>query len=211
MGDTTRTALDTFARTGEPYSGSPCPNSAGNGSIMRLAPIPLRYRAAPAQALEFARKSPRTTHGAPAPLDACHYLTGLIVGALEGRAKNELLAPHFSPIVSDSGITRYATDVAEIAAGSFKRKQPPEICGNGCVVQSLEAALWAFYSTDTFGDGALLAVNLGDDADTTGAVYGPLAGAHYGVQRIPQGWLQTLTERRLVEESADALMDASRS
>lgn len=70
--------------------------------------------------------------------------------------------------------------IEEVARGSFRRKAPPEIAGSGYVVRSLEAALWALDRTETFRDGALLGVNLGDDADTTGAVSGQLAGAISG-------------------------------
>jgi len=89
--------------------------------------------------------------------------------------------------------------IAEISGGSFKRREPPEVKGSGYVVKSLEAALWAFHKTDSFRDGALLAVNLGDDADTTGAVYGQLAGAYYGADAIPESWRKQLAMRETIE------------
>jgi ADP-ribosylglycohydrolase len=99
--------------------------------------------------------------------------------------------------------------IDEIAAGSFKQRQPPEIRGIGYVVKSLEAALWAFYRSQSFREGCLLAVNLGDDADTTGAVYGQLAGAYYGLSNIPNGWLEKLSHRQLIEQYAGQLYDLS--
>ena len=93
-----------------------------------------------------------------------------------------------------------------MAAGSFKDKDPPQIRGSGYVVESLEAALWAFHRTDDFRDGLLQAVNLGNDADTTGAVYGQLAGAFYGVEAIPAEWMAKLALRAEIEGLADALM-----
>jgi ADP-ribosylglycohydrolase len=93
--------------------------------------------------------------------------------------------------------------------GSFKRKQPPKIAGTGHVVKSLEAALWAFYTTDNFRDGCLAAANLGDDADTTAAIYGQLAGAFYGVTGIPQPWLSKLAQRELLATTADHLWAAA--
>ena len=83
-------------------------------------------------------------------------------------------------------------EIFEIAEGRYKYKEPPEIKGTGYVVKSLEAALWAFCHSTSFKDGCLLAVNLGDDADTTGAVYGHLAGAFYGVNDIPGDWPQKI-------------------
>ena len=100
-------------------------------------------------------------------------------------------------------------EIAEIANGSFKQKEPPEIKGNGFVVRSLEAALWAFHRSDSFREGALRAVNLGDDADTTGAIYGQLAGAFYGVDAIPRDWIERLALRELISETAAALFDFS--
>jgi ADP-ribosylglycohydrolase len=100
-----------------------------------------------------------------------------------------------------------APKVAEVAAGSFKFKEPPAVQGSGYVVQSLEAALWAFHRSDTFRDGALLAVNLGDDADTTGAVYGQLAGAYYGEAGIPADWRAVIAMRPKIEELADRLFE----
>lgn len=86
-------------------------------------------------------------------------------------------------------------EIAAIAAGSFKAREPPEIAGTGYVVRALEAALWALHRSDTFREGCLLAVNLGDDADTTGAVYGQIAGAIYGERGIPSEWRDRLALR----------------
>ena len=72
-------------------------------------------------------------------------------------------------------------------------------------MRSLEAALWAFYRTSTFERGALLAANLGDDSDTTAAIFGQLAGAFYGVEAIPESWLERLAMREFITEMADRL------
>lgn len=93
-----------------------------------------------------------------------------------------------------------------MAAGSFAEKDPPHVTGEGYVVRSIEAALWAFHRADSFGDGALRAVNLGDDADTTGAIYGQLAGAFHGEQGIPAEWRARLARRELIESFADRLL-----
>jgi hypothetical protein len=100
-------------------------------------------------------------------------------------------------------------EIAGIANGSFKQKEPPEIMGRGFVVRSLEAALWAFHRSDSFREGALRAVNLGGDADTTGAIYGQLAGVYYGVDAIPRNWIERLALRELISEKAAALFDLS--
>jgi ADP-ribosylglycohydrolase len=84
----------------------------------------------------------------------------------------------FAPIPGQWHDEPLSPNIAEVAGGTFLRREPPHIKGSGHVVRSLEAALWAFAKSTSFEDGALLAVNLGDDADTTGAVYGQIAGAY---------------------------------
>ena len=163
------------------------------------------FAADPRAAVERAADSSRTTHGAATAVDACRYLAGLIVGALAGAAKDELLAPHYSPVPGLWEERPLAPEVDEVAAGSFLRREPPEIEGSGYVVRSLEAALWAFARGESFREGALLAANLGDDADTTGAVYGQLAGAHYGEAGIPAEWRSKLALLGTIEELADRL------
>lgn len=205
IGTTVRAALAKFGETYEPYCGSVDPLSAGNGSLMRLAPVPLFYVQRPLEAIARSAESSRTTHGAQTAIDACRYFGGLIVGAVLGVSKGELLSDRYSP-VKDYWREHYlAPEINEIAAGSFKRLEPPEIKGSGYVVKSLEAALWAFYSTDSFRDGCLLAVNLGDDADTTGAIYGQLAGAFYGDDEIPEDWRRKLARVELIKSFADDL------
>ncbi|HEY9747893.1 MAG TPA: ADP-ribosylglycohydrolase family protein [Allocoleopsis sp.] len=206
IGNATRAALEEFAATGESYCGSTNPHAAGNGSIMRLAPVPLFYAEQPEEAIAKSAESSRTTHAAPTTIDACRYLGALLVGAVQGVSKEELLADHYSPIPNYWHQYPLAPEIAEIAKGSFKHRQPPEIQGSGYVVKSLEAALWAFYNSYSFREGCLLAVNLGDDADTTGAVYGQLAGAFYGEAGIPDKWRSRLAYRELIESLAEKLL-----
>ncbi len=205
IGITTAAALRRFEATGKPYCGSTDRNAAGNGSIMRLAPVPLFFARDPQKAIERSAESSRTTHGSPEAVDACRYLGGLITGAVNGASKEDLLSTNYSPVPDHWTNQPLAPAIAEVAAGSFKRREPPEIKGSGYVVRSLEAALWAFSKTESFRDGCLLAVNLGDDADTTGAVYGQLAGAFYGEHQIPAEWLSKLALRKLIEKMADDL------
>lgn len=211
IGNTVRQALHHFERTREAFAGSTDPHSAGNGSLMRLAPVPLYYATAPEQAIAQAAQSSRTTHGAPAAVDACRFFSGLIVGTLQGCSKDELLAPHFSPVPGLWSRTPLHHAIDAIAAGSYKKRQPPAIKGTGYVVDCLEAALWAFYHGETYEDAVLLAVNLGQDADTTGAVCGQLAGAYYGAEAIPTHWLSRLALRPQIEDLADRLATANPS
>lgn len=205
IGNTVSQALRRFERSGDPYSGSTDPYSAGNGSLMRLAPVALRYARQPAEAIARAADSSRTTHGAVAAVDACRYMAGLIVGAVAGEEKQTLLADHYAPTPGIWQEQPLMPAIAEIAGGSFKERQPPQIQGSGYVVKSLEAALWAFYHSDNFGDGCLRAANLGQDADTTAAIYGQLAGAYYGSEGIPPGWREKVARREEIGALADGL------
>ena len=204
IGKATREAIERHERTGEGYCGSDSPFSAGNGSLMRLAPIALYYAADPVAAIHYAGESSRVTHAAQECIDACKLFAAYLVAALQGQTKEEMLAP--SALERWLGQEELAPAIAEIRQGSFWFKEPPVIQGSGYVVKSLEAALWAFSRSTTFAEGALLAVNLGDDADTTGAIYGQLAGAYYGVSGIPQEWVDKLALGLTIRELADQLL-----
>jgi len=211
IGGATSASLGRFERTGEPYPGDHFTDAGGNGALMRLAPVPLAFANDPVEAIERAALSARTTHGMLQSTDACRYFAGLIAGALRGVPKEELLQGEpYRPAGYDWSESRLHLEIHEVASGSFLRKQPPEIKGSGYVVRSLEAALWALARTDSFRDGALAVVNLGDDADTTGAIYGQLAGAIYGAENIPGEWLEKLVMREEIEAVAAGLFELSR-
>ncbi len=205
IGGTVSAALGRYLETGNPFAGPTGPDIAGNGSIMRLAPVPMFYGNDFSEAVSQSALSSKTTHGTETAVDACRYLGGLLYGALHGASKRELLSDHFEAVSGYWQGSPLCPEIDGIARGSFKDRQPPEIRGSGYVVASLEAALWAFNKTDSFREGCLLAANLGDDADTTAAVYGQIAGAFYGEQGIPQEWRDRLAMRDLIERLADRL------
>jgi len=210
IGGTTSQALGRYLETSEPYAGSTDPHSAGNGALMRLAPVPLFFAQHPLDALRLAGDSSRTTHGIDLSIDACRYYAGLLVGAVTGASKDEFLAPRYSPVAGYYEQHPLVAEIDEVAAGSFTTRQPPEIKGSGYVVKSLEAALWAFYNSADFRSGCLMAANLGDDADTTAAIYGQLAGAYYGRDGIPSDWLAKLAYSDTIESFATRLYELSR-
>lgn len=202
IGNTVFKSLVRYQETGDPFAGSTDANTAGNGSLMRLAPIPLFFASDPEKGIIMSAESSRTTHGARSCLDACRYFGGLIVGAVQGVTKEELLSLRYAPLKGLWDRMPLCRSIDEIACGSFKRKEPPVIVGSGYVVQSLEAALWAFHKSSTFEDGCLLAVNLGNDADTTAAIYGQIAGAYYGIEGIPITWRERIAYRDLIDKIA---------
>ncbi len=204
IGNTTRRSLEDFERTGEPFR-APGSLRGGNGAIMRLAPVAMAFADRPAEAIHLCGESALTTHNFAECVDTCRLLGALIVGALSGVPKAHLLSPGYSPI-EDIWLRRPLTPaVHEISLGSYQHKNPPAIRGGGLTTESLEAALWAFHHGRNFEEGALLAVNLGDDADSTGAVFGQLAGAYYGLSVIPAHWLDALWSRSLLIDYAQQL------
>ncbi|CAF0767046.1 unnamed protein product [Rotaria sp. Silwood1] len=163
-------------------------NVAGNGSLMRLASVPLFFHRYPKEAVEYCGLSAKITHDDQRAYDACRYYGALIAATLHGASKDELLDNNFYSKHKDwFGNEELHPDIMNIAQGSYKKEGGYDqgIRGTGYVVNALEAALWAFcYDKDSFEVGALAAVNLGDDTDTTAAIYGQLAGAYYGYNEL---------------------------
>jgi ADP-ribosyl-[dinitrogen reductase] hydrolase len=201
IGNTVAGALRRYRSTGEPFSGSIDPYTAGNGSVMRLAPVPMYYVEDLEEVVQYSGESSRTTHGAQEAVDGCRLFGGMIALALRGAEKEEILfeaAREFSE-------GELAPEIAKIAAGEYRGKGEEEIRGSGYVVASLEAALWCFERATSYKEAILQAVNLGEDADTTAAVCGQIAGAYYGIDGIPSGWLEKLAKREYIEEVARRL------
>jgi len=202
IGMTVRDALTRYQHTGEPFAGSTDPYTAGNGSLMRLVPVVLYCFPDRDRIRAMAANSSRTTHAAPEAVECCQLLADLIGKALQGASKSNLLNTPQAMFLEPS--------IKTLARGDYFDKSKSEIRGSGYCVQSLEAALWCFHHTDNFEACILEAANLGDDADTTAAIAGQLAGAHYGVQAIPETWLEKLYKREDIEICADNLLTTSR-
>ncbi|MFO1059865.1 MAG: ADP-ribosylglycohydrolase family protein [Dongiaceae bacterium] len=198
IGMATRAALSRFCDSGDPIAGSRDPMSAGNGSLMRLAPVAIRWHRDAARAVLEARRQSETTHAAAAALDACAYFANLLVQAIGGGSRTEVLQP--IDLEGDPA-------VRQVASGSWLGKSRGRIESSGYVVHTLEAALWSVAGAASFEDAVLRAANLADDADTVAAVAGQLAGALWGVSGIPPHWRDRLAWRDDIEARAAALFD----
>ncbi len=205
IGTVTRLAIKRFIETGDPYSGADDEQSAGNGSLMRIAPIPLFFANDLDQAVEAAVASSRITHQEERCLQSCAYLSALIWGAMNGYPKEKLLSPLFPSREYWSSIHLHP-EVKDVMQGNFDSSEP---ASSGYVVDTLKAALWAFRETDSFGAGLLKSVNLGADADTVGAIYGSLAGSYYGEEGIPSHWKANLAKGEFIAEIANKLWQSS--
>ena len=202
IGNTTRTQLARFERTGAPIDPNTNEDAAANGSLMRLAPVPIRWHADPAEAAERSAESSRTTHAATRPVDACRVLGAMTAALISGTPADDVIDPDFwqwGPLHAE---------IEAVARGSWRDKEPPAIRGTGYCVAALEAAIWAVAGADEFRTAVLRAANLGDDADTTAAIAGQLAGARWGASGIPSRWRKKVVLRSRITEMARGLFRA---
>jgi ADP-ribosyl-[dinitrogen reductase] hydrolase len=197
IGNATSAALRRYLDTGEPFAGATSDRSAGNGSIMRLAPAVLFALHDADLGLRIAVDQGRTTHGAPQTIEACAFMAAAMREAILGADRERALR-------TDGW--RGHRDWEPFAQQTWRSKERHEISSSGYVIATLEAALWSVWKTGSFEDAVVLAVNLGDDADSVGAVTGQLAGALYGLSAIPQRWLEPLAWRDRIESLGDRLL-----
>ncbi|KIW19884.1 hypothetical protein PV08_00459 [Exophiala spinifera] len=198
------------------YSGE---RFCGNGSLMRVLPVALVSEDHD-MAIELARQSSLPTHPHTRCQHACMIYVSVVVQALQGCSKSTMAStlgcsisstrsPHHRGRVAGE----YVEAVLKQRLGRYQtvedwRSTPPDsIRSTGYVVDSLEAALWAFFSTDSFEQGATRAVNLGDDADTIGAIYGGLAGAFYSVDGVPERWIADMKNIDLMEDVVEDIIE----
>ena len=194
IGTTTRSAIVNWEKTGSKVNNTG-PWDAGNGSIMRLAPVAIKYHHDEAMACLLAVTQGSTTHGSQECMHSCELLTRVLIRAFAATDKNEV----FNVEVKD-----YWTDSVKDMLTALDVSRD-EVKSSGYVIHTLHAALWCFKNTDNFRDAILLATNLGEDADTVAAVTGQIAGAFYGKSGIPSDWLNKLYEAERFIELVDKL------
>ena len=204
IGITTRSALGNYVANKDALtSGDRSDRASGNGSIMRLAPVPMRFGHLYSSQLDelsrLAEESSIPTHDSEQCVSACRYLATVLAALIHGEDRDEILSSDWKSLQQLNDIKPLHPLIQEIALGSFRQKQPPEIQGSGWVVKSLEASLWAFHNAESFEDAVLQAVNLGDDADTTGAICGQLAGAYWGESGISESLRSGLAKMEMLE------------
>lgn len=199
IGITTRQALARWKQTGNPIAGSTNPGTAGNGSLMRLAPVAIRHWHDRERLRDVAARQSKTTHGAPEAVDACVAYADILGDAIAGKPRSQVMQARAGD---------YSGAIATIMAGSWRGKHRKEIRASGYVAHSLEAALWCVGRTASFEEAVLLAANLAEDADTTAAITGQLAGALYGASGIPERWRKKLAWGDRITNMAVHLFDA---
>ena len=190
IGTTTRYAIDNFEITGDLVSDDDIASS-GNGSIMRLAPVPIFWHDSLDRKLaQAARESSETTHASELCKDACAYMALVLRALMRGEDREIVLSKEWW----NERLIDLHPRVYDIIENDEK-----EPVGSGFVIDSLHAALWAFRTSDSFEEAVLKAVNLGDDSDTTGAVCGHFAGAYWGYDAIPKHLIEGLGKKDMID------------
>ncbi len=200
LGMTISESLKKFRQTGNPFCGLTDPLTAGNGTLMRLAPVPMYYHPDHEAAIRYSVESCKTTHKAQEVLDATSAMASILCHLFEGKDKFEAL-----DMVRNKSFKSRA--VSAILNTDFNVIDPGSIESSGYVIHTLNASLWAFMTSTSFEEAVLKAVNLGDDADTVGAVCGQFAGAYWGYSCIPEKWLKKIARFGLIENVSKEILD----
>jgi ADP-ribosyl-[dinitrogen reductase] hydrolase len=188
IGNATRKSIDDFIINNIAYSKVTRDYESGNGSIMRLAPIPMYYDDYE-EMIKYAYLSSRVTHKSDESANSCVILTTIIYNCYKFNDKDLILSNYFD-------------DFSLIE----KAKANTDTIPTGYCRDTLEIAIRGFYNFDTFIDGLMYVISLGEDTDTVGAVYGQIAGAYYGLSQIPNYYKQNLMNYNLIFDIANKLI-----
>lgn len=186
----------------QPFAGSHDPKQLPPDPLTRVLPSVQYFFASPADAIAQAAEAARPTAQAPELLTACRLFAAMLHGALSGQPREQILAPARTLW----GGAKVSPRIEQLAAGGWRDLDRGALKPSGDAIDLLTAALWGFARSTDFRDGALAVVNLGGDSDVLGALYGQLAGAHYGAKAIPAAWSAVLRRRDLLEDTADRLL-----
>ena len=186
----------------------------GNGALMRIMPLCLwAYEKEKAgewniqEAIEKVHKVSGLTHNHLRSKMACglyYFMTKSILD-MEGSLQEKLqygmdAAAEFYEADSYKYEEEWSYYQRMKQMEKFKNLPVERIKSSGYVVDSIEAAVWSLLQTSTLEESLLKAANLGLDTDTVAAITGGLAGLYYGYESIPEGWLQKIQKRELIEE-----------
>lgn len=203
IGNSTRKSIEDFQNyyNLESITGD---DMCGNGSIMRLNPIPIYYalkNKSVQDCMFIAGKSSKTTHNNKLCIDSCRLLACILYNLLNGVHKDDLIKKWQKDIVCNTLDHR----LDNIYNGKFLEMSRDQISSTGYTVDTLEAALYSFYKFDNYHDSVLYAVNLGDDSDTVACITGMICGAYYGISGVPEKWINKLQKKNLLVEMFDKL------
>ena len=186
------------------------PRDYRNDRYRAPVPIALHQEGHYEELVQRAVESSLPTHGAETCEWACAALAVVLAALMRGVSKEQALDPEglaLGPLTRGSwaGLADMPPEIRNVLEGSYRSNDETAIRGSGYVVESLEAALWAFWHAHDARTALLDAVNLGEDADTTGAVCGQLVGAHYGESAFAGDLLTDLIRRDMIEDALRGL------
>jgi len=197
IGVTTRQALQRFEANGDPLAGNTDPRTAGNGSLLRLAPVVIWAHRQPDQALALARESSLPTHAADDCLDACEYLASLLILAWSDA---DLGQPMQSPN------PRWSPTVRAVAMADYRNAATPSWPPSNYVVDTLTAARRVMSRSQSYRDAIRLSMEIGGSSPLVAVVAGQLAGARWGLSGIPEKWVARLVMSREILALAERLV-----
>jgi ADP-ribosyl-[dinitrogen reductase] hydrolase len=174
--------------------------AAANGAVMRCSPVALRFRNEPHLLVQASMESARVTHAESRAAWSTVAVNQAIVHLLNGGAITD------APAAAVANIPDHRVVEAVLGAAAMSRD---EVGAGGHVLDTVGASFWALANFDSAEEIIVQAVSLGDDADSTGAVAGALAGAAFGVDALPERWRDQVQFRTELQEQADRLLRLS--
>jgi ADP-ribosylglycohydrolase len=178
-------------------------HSNGNGSLMRILPIALRFRNEPAaRLLEFAGRASAITHGHPRSQMACGFYCLVAAGLLRGQSAevaHKSAVETISPLFKEQPWALERHHFAAALSPRLATVAERDIASGGHVVETLTASLWCLLTSKDYSETVLKGVNLGEDTDTTGTVAGGLAGIRYGLAAVPVEWRTAMARAKDLE------------
>ncbi|MCR5188961.1 MAG: ADP-ribosylglycohydrolase family protein [Treponema sp.] len=218
IGRTCHAAIYNFHQGVEPLEcGLKTERDNGNGSLMRIAPLPLYLfklfgdnAMEKEESFELIHNISRLTHAHYISLIGCDIYCSLMIEILNGSKKEEILKnalPKIGEYVRHNPHYASALNTYDrITHRSFYNLSEDKIKSSGYVVDTLEAAIWCFFNSDNYHDCVLKAVNLGSDTDTVACVAGSIAGLYYG--SIPESWTKEIRNKKLVDKVIESFSNA---
>lgn len=201
IGNTTFLAIADYKRGVPPLqAGGKTEYSNGNGSLMRILPMAYCY-----QKWAFPELISRThqvsciTHAHLRSQMACGIYISIAISLLEGEKPQTAYEKGLEKIQAIYSARKYANQISyfeRIFSGEIAKLPVDEIESSGYVMHTLEASLWCLLNSSSYAEAVLKAVNLGGDTDTTATVTGGLAGIYYGVENIPEEWIEQIARKQ---------------
>jgi ADP-ribosylglycohydrolase len=212
IGGTTYSAILRLRSGASPQeSGDRGERQNGNGSLMRILPLSFYLQNADtASRFEKIHEVSAITHAHPRSLIACGIYVSVALCILEHLGLREAYEK-----MQEIALQYYTRDPFQKELHHFdrllrddvSRYAEPDIHSSGYVVHTLEASLWCLLNNLNYRDTVLLAVNLGDDTDTTAAVAGGLAGLLYGYSGIPEEWVRAIQKKDEIIDLSQRLFE----